>query len=359
MKKSLFMLGVAVAALTSCTQSEVLDVAEGNAIKFGNAFVGKPTRAVTSPELNKENINDIYVFADKGTGGNVFTTNNWHVYRVAGQEWGYDGDLVKWEDANYNFIAYAGKKLNTDGTDNKVEYASTSDKNALKFSNIIIDNAEGNQYDLLYSKAITRKITSGSGDKSEINFTFNHLLSMVQFTLNSGFGKDVTLTISDFKFYGVKTKGNYVGTNGSDDAAEKAVAWTLDGNRNNEGSAFEAPTDPEDVAQYDPKAPKSVVNSWFVIPQSNVDSGNDPVEMVKFKVVAKDKTNTETKVIAAKLPKITWEKGNRYNYILNIDPTAMGIEEKYITFGNPEITPLTDSDTTLESGNYEATDPQP
>lgn len=357
MKKSLFMLGVAVAALTSCTQSEVLDVAEGNAIKFGNTFVGKPTRGVTAPEQNNENINDIYVFAKKGAD-EVFTSNNWHVYRVAGNEWGYDGKLVPWESTGsvtYKFIAYAGTELKTN-EEPKVEYNGT-DNDALKFTGITIDNT--NQYDLLYSKAITREITSGSGDKSEIKFTFNHLLSMVQFTLNSGFGKDVTLTISDFKFYGVKTKGNYVGTNGSDDAAEKAVAWTLDGNRNNEGSAFEAPTDPEDVAQYDPKAPKSVVNSWFVIPQSNADSEVTSVEMVKFKVVATDGTNTETKVITAKLPKITWEKGNRYNYILNIDPTAMGIEEKYITFGNPEITPLTDSDTTLESGNYEATDPQP
>lgn len=351
MKKSLFMLGVAVAALASCTQSEVLDIAESNVIKFDNAFVGKPTRAVTAPELNNTKINDIYVFADKGNAS-VFGNNNWHVYRVAGQEWGYDGKLVPWENGNYTFIAYAGKELSTEAmaTDNKVEYNS-SVVNSLKFTNITIDNT--NQYDLLYSKAIERNITGSSDDKSEIQFIFNHLLSMVQFTLNSGFGKDVTLTISDFKFYGVKTKETFTGDNNGDGA------WTSTSTRNAVSSnPFTAATNPADVAQYDPINPKSVVNSWFVIPQDNSDN-DDPVEMVQFKVVAYDGTNTEEKVITAKLPKITWVKGYRYNYILNIDPTAMGIEDKYITFGDPTVTPLENSDTTLESDDYTATDPQP
>lgn len=341
MKKSLFMLGVAVAALASCTQSEVLDIAESNVIKFDNAFVGKPTRAVTAPELNNTKINDIYVFADKS--GLVFDSNNWHVYRVAGQEWGYDGKLVPWGNGSYTFIAYAGEKLSTDGTDNKVEYNS-SVVNSLKFTNITIDN--NSQYDLLYSKAIERNITGSSDDKSEIQFTFNHLLSMVQFTLNSGFGKDVTLTISDFKFYGVKTKETFTGDNNGDGT------WTSTSTRNAvSNNPFTAATNPADVAQYNPTDPKSVVNSWFVIPQDNSDN-DDPVEMVQFKVVAYDGTNTEEKVITAKLPKITWVKGYRYNYILNIDPTAMGIEDKYITFGDPTVTPLENSDTTLESDNY-------
>lgn len=341
MKKSFFVLGVAVAALASCTQSEVLDIAESNVIKFDNAFVGKPTRAVTAPELNNTKINDIYVFADKS--GLVFDSNNWHVYRVAGQEWGYDGKLVPWGNGSYTFIAYAGEKLSTDGTDNKVEYNS-SVVNSLKFTNITIDN--NSQYDLLYSKAIERNITGSSDDKSEIQFTFNHLLSMVQFTLNSGFGKDVTLTISDFKFYGVKTKETFTGDNNGDGT------WTSTSTRNAVSSnPFTAATNHADVAQYHPTDPKSVVNSWFVIPQDNSDN-DDPVEMVQFKVVAYDGTNTEEKVITAKLPKITWVKGYRYNYILNIDPTAMGIEDKYITFGDPTVTPLENSDTTLESDNY-------
>ena len=47
MKKSLFVLGVAAAVLTGCSQSEVTDIAESSAIKFSKAFVGNPTKSAT------------------------------------------------------------------------------------------------------------------------------------------------------------------------------------------------------------------------------------------------------------------------------------------------------------------------
>ena len=46
MKKSLFMLGAAIVALSSCTQDEVLNVNENRVISF-ESHVNKNTRAVT------------------------------------------------------------------------------------------------------------------------------------------------------------------------------------------------------------------------------------------------------------------------------------------------------------------------
>lgn len=64
MKKSLFVLGVAVAALASCTQSEVLEVAENRAIQF-NTFVNNNTKAVT--EINAaDGLTSFYVFGYHG-----------------------------------------------------------------------------------------------------------------------------------------------------------------------------------------------------------------------------------------------------------------------------------------------------
>ena len=74
MKKSLLMLGVAVAALASCTQNEVVDIAESNAIKFDNAFVGNATKA-TAPEITKDNITDIYVYAQNAATGEAVSGN--------------------------------------------------------------------------------------------------------------------------------------------------------------------------------------------------------------------------------------------------------------------------------------------
>lgn len=329
----MFMLGVAVAALASCTQNEVVEVAESNVIKFDNAFVGKATKAVTATEVTTESINDMYVFAVKGSSEAVFGEQNWHVYRTAGSEWGYDGKPVAWENASYKFVAYAGKELSTTEPDNKVEYVEGS--NSLKFTNIVVD--KDHQFDLMYSNGVSRDNSNGSGDKSEIQFTFSHLLSMVQFTLNSGFGENVKVAISDFKFHGVVTKGSY-----------DANTWSLGSDKDD----FTVANDEDDYAQYATAGSKSVVNSWFIIPQANTAS-DASVDMVEFKVTATSEDGfNESKTIKAKLPKINWEAGNRYNYILNIDPTAMEIEDKYITFDSPVVTPLNSSDTTLDSDAY-------
>lgn len=328
MKRSLFMLGVAVAALSSCSNNEVLDIAESNAIKFSNTFVGKPTRSVTAPELTTDNLKEMYVFASN-EDGNVFDVNPKLVYRIGEtNEWGYD-NLVAWEASkNYNFVAYAGKNL-----EGNVE-ANTGNK-SLKFSDIVVDGSEDNQFDLLYSN--TKSITTTAVDGNpKIDFTFEHLLSMVQFTLKSGFGETTEVKITNFKFYGVKTTGSY-------DASQESPAWTSSA-ANNEGDT-DFKSDGEETAKYDKTTPTDVVNSWVIIPQKNTDF--DKVEMVKFTVnVVDGETQIGTKNFTAKIPSITWGKGYRYNYIFTITPEQMGVDDQYITFDAPKVTKWND-DTTL------------
>ena len=336
MKKSLFVLGVAVAALASCTNEEVVNIADSNAIKFTNTFVGNATKAVSAPELTTDNIEDMWVFAVDGTNANVFDTNPKNVYKIGGtNEWGYDNP-VEWDDTkSYVFVAYAGKELSTSETDNKVEYDQTNKK--LKFGNITVDGA--NQFDLLYSNTVERSNTP-SLDKSAIDFTFEHLLSEVKFTLKSGFGATTKVAVSNFKFYGVKTKESY-------DATQNTPAWTSTSTANTSGNTNFTAADAE-TAQSSADAPVDVVNSWLVIPQAN-GTGSDPVEMVSFTVTLSDDENAsvnDTKTIVAKLPVITWQKGYRYNYIFTITPEAMDIDDNYITFDAPTVTAWTD-DTTL------------
>lgn len=331
MKRSLFMLGVAVAALSSCSNNEVLDIAESNAIKFSNTFVGKPTRSVTAPELTTDILKEMYVFASKG-GVDVFDANPKLVYRIGEtNEWGYD-NLVAWEaDENYNFVAYAGKNL-----EGNVE--ANTDNKSLKFSGIVVNGDKDNQFDLLYSNTVERSPATADGNPT-IGFTFNHLLSMVQFTLKSGFGATTEVKITNFKFYGVKTTGSY-------DASQESPAWTS--SVANNGSDTDFKSDGEETAQYDKTTPTDVVNSWVVIPQKNTDSEN--VEMVTFTVnVVDGESNTQIgteKIFKAKIPSITWEKGYRYNYIFTITPEQMGVADQYITFDAPKVTEW-DDDTNL------------
>lgn len=329
MKRSLFMLGVAVAALSSCSNNEVLDIAESNAIKFSNTFVGKPTRGVTAPELTTDNLKEMYVFASNEEG-DVFDVNPKLVYRIGEtNEWGYD-KLVAWKaDKNYNFVAYAGKDLGESVTDN-------GDNTSLKFSNIVVNGDKDNQFDLLYSDTKSIPTTAAEGNPM-IDFTFEHLLSMVQFTLKSGFGATTEVKITNFKFYGVKTTGSY-------DASQESPVWTFSSAANNEGDT-DFKSDGEEIAQYNADATKDVVNSWVIIPQQNVASGK--VEMVKFTVnVVDGETQIGPKDFTAKIPSITWGKGYRYNYIFTITPEQMGVADQYITFDAPEVTKWND-DTNL------------
>lgn len=327
------MLGVAVAALSSCSNNEVLDIAESNAIKFSNTFVGKPTRSVTAPELTTDNLKEMYVFASNDDG-KVFDDNPKLVYRIGEtNEWGYD-NLVAWKaDKNYNFVAYAGKDLGE-----SVE--ANTDNKSLKFSGIVVNGDKDNQFDLLYSNTVERSPATADGNPT-IDFTFNHLLSMVQFTLKSGFGVTTEVKITNFKFYGVKTTGSY-------DASSSA--WTSSAANDDVNTDFKS--DGEETAQYKADATKDVVNSWVVIPQKNTDSEN--VEMVTFTVNVVDgesdaQIGTE-KTFKAKIPSITWEKGFRYNYIFTITPEQMGVAGQYITFDAPTVMEW-DDDTTLTVDN--------
>ena len=314
MKKSLFVLGVAVAALASCTQSEVVDIAESNVIKFDNAFVGNATKA-TAPEVKTETIKKMYVYAQNTTGGegtpSGYVFQNTEVYDDGTGTWVYD-DLKEWETTGntyYKFAAYAGKEL-TNVTNVSFDWTS----GLLSFKDITIDGTDANQYDLVANG--TPVVSSDPGNRGLVQFTFSHLLSMVKFTLKNGFDASTPIAISEFKFYGVKTQGscNYSGS----------WSWTPSGN----AIALDAPTN---FVGTDGNATTTAAleNSWVVIPQQIVDQ----TPVLQFTAQVGEKTKTFT----AKIPVITWQPGYRYNYIFTITAEDMGLQNQYITFDAPEV----------------------
>ena len=66
MKKSFLMLGVAVAALASCSNEEVVDMPQSRAIQF-ETFVNHSTRSSVT-ETTEENLNKFFVFGNYGEG---------------------------------------------------------------------------------------------------------------------------------------------------------------------------------------------------------------------------------------------------------------------------------------------------
>lgn len=311
MKKSLFVLGVAVAALASCTQSEVLDIAESNVIKFDNAFVGNATKA-TAPEVTTDNIKEMYVYAQNNTSdtdpGETYVFTNTRVYDDETGTWVYD-NLVEWDNTTntyYKFAAYAGKEL-TNGTQVSFDWT-----NGLSFTGITIDGAEENQYDLVANG--TPVINDQVGNRGLVNFTFSHLLSMVKFTLKNGFDASTPITISDFKFYGMKTQGGC-------SYNTSAWVWTPSGSAVEVGSTNFSGTGGEVTT--------ALENSWVVIPQQIANE----TPVLQFTATVDETPKTFT----AKIPDITWQPGYRYNYIFTITAEDMGLQNQYITFDAPEV----------------------
>ena len=111
MKKNLWMLGVAVAALASCTQNEVLEVSNEKAISF-DSFVEKGARATA--DITKKNLTDFWVFGDKYVLGQ--TTEDYEdrlfdnelVSKGTDGAWTYASPIRYWQsNKTYRFAAYS------------------------------------------------------------------------------------------------------------------------------------------------------------------------------------------------------------------------------------------------------------
>lgn len=172
MKKILISM-LAVAALVSCSKEESIRVDQGEAIAFGNAFVDNSTRA-TDPSYSA---NDIESFNVYGTvnGLNIFNGNAVTKGDAAyGAAWTLTGNKQYWiAGADYEFVAVV------DGNKAGVTETHTDANSGMPTSiNYTADGAT----DLLCASVVRPDNT----DTSIVAFTFQHLLSKVNFTVNNG-----------------------------------------------------------------------------------------------------------------------------------------------------------------------------
>lgn len=199
MKKSLLVLGLAVAAFTSCSNDEVLDINKNTNITF-DSFVNKGTRSVTS--TNTDDLQKFYVFGNHGTTvdfNNVAVTKDGTAWKCATN--------VPWTASNYYFAAYA-----TTNTSDQITPAYAD--GALTFSDIVANDAS----DLVAATASVNNTTMGN---ATVGLTFKHLLSKVSFAITNS-SSDYKLTVSDLTFNVLK-QGDCVFTNAA------AATWTPEG----------------------------------------------------------------------------------------------------------------------------------
>ena len=303
MKRSLFWLGAAAMALASCTNSEVMEVAENRAIGF-SSFVGKPTKAVTPVESLSDG--QYYVFGNYGDGsawdGQAFNNeiNTATYYWQTGK--------------TYRFGAYAdgaGGKIETSGVGATVAFSAADKK--LTFTNYTPNDSK----DLVVAATEDIAATFYSGGTA-VPLTFNHMLSQVKLTFTTDAADTYKLTITDVKINdAVSTAtGTYIeGTGASWDTGSANAGYSYE----------DFKTAAAGTIAISKEAPASQVK--LVIPQGSTNSLT-----VTFTATIKGEkptgTSIHTKNFTATLghnlttsgaTANTWTAGYCYNYTAQID----------------------------------------
>lgn len=324
MKKSLLMLGAAAMMLASCTQNEVMEVAENRSIGF-NSFVNNTTKAATE-FTGTATSGDIYVIGYYGDNNGTLDQ------KVFVNELGSTN--YYWQDGkDYIFGAYAdGKGGKFDGT----TFDATNQ--ILTFADYTPDDAK----DLVAT--ISDKVTNVTAStQGKVSLTFKHMLAQVGFTFKTEVGTEYELNITNIQIeQAIKTA---TGTYKKEQTGDIAIEWKGTATVNSETSyAYENIDNLANVEN------KTAQEFKLVIPQT-VDGTNLKVTFkATIKGVGLDNTSTP-KEIKVSLPATTWQAGYKYNYTTVINAENI-IKDTYpIEFTVEEIPGWTDG------GNQDFTAP--
>lgn len=348
MKKHLFYLAAAVVAMSSCTESEVVEVSQSKAIGF-DSYVGNTTRAEQKDqtlEVLQEEGNGFYVFGKYQEGTNspttVFdgTSENSHV-TWNGKSWAYSPVNFWLERGTYKFGAYAPNL----GITPTFDYAT----NQMTFPKFVADG----KTDLLVAAAQEDGIIGSA--PTMVKFAFKHALSKVRFTFIDGWRNDVELVISDVNLVSVKSTGTLV-TPATLQAGTivQADDWTVE----------TTTTDYKDGGATLTQLNATYLFDNFVIPQTI----NDALAL-KFTVVVNNPNGTPIKLDAAgnttktiTVPVSTgdvteWLPGNAYNYKLTISGNTFGL--KPIHFEATEVKEWNENENDITNDVTTIVTPQP
>lgn len=199
--KKLFISMLAVAALASCSQEDVIVADKGDLIGF-NSFVENSTRAAEDPSLNSTTLTEfqvwgsvnggnglVAIFAGADVEGQVGYADN---EKTQPNIWYCDVKQYWIKDAKYNFAALVN---------------ATDD---LTLENFLPTEVKGfvadGETDLLYARS-EENITGLASGNGPVNFNFEHLLSKVKFTVknNSKAAEEYSFKVNSIVIKGKNT----------------------------------------------------------------------------------------------------------------------------------------------------------
>lgn len=309
MKKVIFMLAAGALALSSCSETEVIEQGvQSNAIGFTN-HVGKGTRAITNDDFKQ-----FFVY-----GSYTKSPSNTPVIVFSGQEvnkgtdgWTYS-PVRNWiPGATYTFAAYATDNGATlPGKDARANYGTEGNACYLNLANVEIDGAENHQVDIVYAK--TGTYTGKESGNSEVALEFKHILSRLDFTFQSALPKDFKAVISKAHLVSVRNIGLF---NGED------LLWE---NVDRTVAVKDVPEIQLSITDGELTGEKNVTTGYAYVIPFNYTVKNVGI---KFNITITDSQNnviTDNKEVSAYwAPK--WAKNNTYSYKVIINGSAAGLE---------------------------------
>ncbi|MBQ8241046.1 MAG: fimbrillin family protein [Bacteroides sp.] len=354
MKKNLFLLGLAVAAMTSCTNDEVVEMKQPTQKTIGfETFVNKTTRAIGA--VDGTNLKNFWVLANYGTAASSFASlydDPEEVY-LEGSVW--KNNTVKyWTNNVYNFAAYAD-----DNTSNSAPSYVTLNQGTLQISNYTLDYAltdAANNNAIVYpsvcnQKDIVADVVTIEGEMNysdKVNFTLEHLLSKVRFTVVNN--SNYPMSISALKISGINNKGSISIVEST--ALSNGPTWTLPAEAERKIiTIYPIAASTENIA-----ANSTVVSADFlVLPQ---DLANVIVEIeaqfydpnsLNDIIDRKDFTSASGNALRLGVGDYTsWKPGNFYNYTISLPAAGKQIEFDLtdVTGWNPAAGETTNNDGT-------------
>lgn len=320
MKKSLFVFGMAISALTGCTQSEVLDVADSRAIGF-DAFVGKPTRT----DVTNDGFNSFWVF-----GSFEQTTSNWtpfytniNVSKDGGSNWNPEKVAYWTKDVKHRFGAYADGTVKLEAEDAVTFDPSQEPSGKLTFTDYSVGEND------LVAAVSTEHSYSDLSSVQPVGFTFKHLLSKVEFVFTSDASDLYTMKVSN-----IMITGNGVGNDPTKKAScdytgEATTTWT---------KSVDSPTgdyvyDNLDNCLAGTSGANSVVE--YVIPQSSDLKLSFDIDFSINNASIAAKTGVTAALNGSTIT--AWESGSYYRYTVKLNPEDVNENLKVIEFENISV----------------------
>lgn len=207
MRKNLFILGAVLAAFTSCSNDDIVEVNMNNVITF-DTHVNKNTRAVNNTTTG--GLKKFYVFGSHNKATDLIFDNVEVKKNEVTGNWEYDNPVV-WTNNQYNFAAYATGNISERIT---VTYNDNNNKGGLIFNDIVANDAN----DIV---AAATSVNNTELSNPTVDLTFKHLHSKVQFAIKNG-TSSYKMKVSDITFK-IKKQGDCVFSN------DNVAKWTAKG----------------------------------------------------------------------------------------------------------------------------------